>query len=154
MSSIKVKKIRAEDKEFFLEMSRKFYNSPIVDHAIDESYFLRTFDEMIERDTYLLGYILYYNEKRIGYALLSKMYSTEVAALALWIEELYVDSEYRNLGVGKFFFDWLEENHPALRYRLDVTVSNKGAINLYKNLGYKKLDYLQLCKDMDDEIDD
>lgn len=150
---IEVKKMIREDRDFFLEKCKDFYDSPIVDHKIDESYFLRTFDELITRDTYLLGYIIYWNNTKIGYALLSKMFSTEVADLIFWIEELYVDEEYRSLGVGKHFFEWLEENHPAIRYRLDVTESNKGAIKLYKKLGYTSLDYLQFCKDLDEEMD-
>ena len=51
--------------------------------------------------------------------------------------------------IGKAFFEYVYQNYPAKRYRLEVTNCNTQAIKLYKQLGYTPLDYNQMIKDID-----
>ena len=61
--------------------------------------------------------------------------------------EMYLRPDYRGRGVASGFFRWLKEHLPAARYRLEAEANNKGAIALYRRLGYDPLNYLQFIKE-------
>ena len=54
---------------------------------------------------------------------------------------------YKRQGLGSAFFAWLEQNVPAVRYRLEAEPDNARAMALYKRLGYEVLPYVQMIKD-------
>ena len=62
------------------------------------------------------------------------------------ISPLFVLPEFQGQGAAHFFFDWLERQYPAARYRLETEHDNLRAKKLYTSLGYKALDYEQLIK--------
>ena len=71
--------------------------------------------------------------------------------MAAWIEELYVDSDFRGLGIGSRFFDFLKDEFKGKikRLRLEVGDENEGAKKLYERLGFEFLDYRQMVIDRD-----
>lgn len=144
-----IRKIEQNDKEEFIKMSQMMYTSDAVSHDIPIEYHLRTFDELMKSDIYAQAYILEFDGKTAGYALLAKTFSREAGGIAIWIEELYIKEEYRNKGLGSEFFNFIEENKSAdtARLRLEVEDDNEGAIKLYKRMGYDFLDYKQMIKD-------
>lgn len=147
MSSLKIRKIRKDDHDVFVEMGKEFYNSEAVLHNIDECCHEAAFEELMRSDVYLECYIFEVDSKIAGYALLDKMYSREVGGLVVWVEELYVRSDFRCHGIGNKFFDYLEKNVPASRYRLEIEPDNTRARALYERRGYKILAYSQMYKD-------
>ena len=48
-----IRKIKAEDKEFYIKMAHDFYRMPAVDHPVPDSYLEKTFEECMKR--YLCG---------------------------------------------------------------------------------------------------
>lgn len=144
-----IRKIREEDKLDYIEMAKTFYASDAVDHNIPEKYITDTFDELMKSDCYAVGYIIECEDRTAGYALLAKTFSQEAGGMVLWIDELYVKPEYRNRGVGYEFFTYLKEYLPnnVKRIRLEVEDSNKKAVALYKQLGFKPLPYSQMIID-------
>lgn len=144
-----VRRIADCDRELFLEMSAEFYSSDAVLHDVDRSYHIRTFDELMRSDVYLEGYIFEADGSPAGYALLDRMFSHEAGGVTVWIEELYLRSEYRGRGIGRSFFDMIEKTVPAARYRLEVEPDNLRAQALYRRMGYEFLPYLQMIKDKD-----
>lgn len=144
---LKIQTLTAEDREEFLSLSRDFYRSAAVLHEIDESCHIHAFDEMMRSDEYLLGYLLKCDGKTAGYAVLNKMFMREVGGTVVWIEELYITPPFQGKGLGSAFFAWLEQNVPAVRYRLEAEPDNARAMALYKRLGYEVLPYVQMIKD-------
>lgn len=143
------RKFKPSDKNDFLVMVKKFYSPPAVLHFPPESVMLSVFDAAIEMPELVKGYIFEIDEKPVGYSVVSMKFETEVGGMAAWIEELYVDDEYRGKGIGHRFFDFIgnEFKGKINRLRLEVGDENDGAKRLYKNLGFEPLDYKQMVID-------
>lgn len=144
-----VRKIRETDREIYLEMVKKFYNSDAVLHNVNEQNFVNTFNELMRSDEYTECYFLETENTVAGYALLSKTFSQEAGGSVYWIEEIFVLPEFRSKGLGKEFFPFLNNRLPpnVKRLRLEVEKDNSRAAALYKRLGYKELAYEQMYKE-------
>lgn len=142
-----IRRIEEGDRAEFIAMSREFYSSPAVLQDIDAEYHTAAFNELLLRDTYLECYVFLVGIDTAGYALLCKSYSREAGGAAVWIDELYVRPEYRGQGLGSEFFEFLEKNIPAARYRLETEPDNVRARRLYERMGFKPLEYMQMVKD-------
>lgn len=142
-----IRKVIECDKDEFIAMSKVFYASEAVLHDVDESYHEAAFNELMHSDTYLDCYFFERENVILGYALLNKTYSREAGGIVIWVEELYVKLEYQGQGIGNEFFDWIELNIPAARYRLETEPENIRAKALYQRRGYEVLPYIQMVKD-------
>lgn len=145
--SLKIRKLKEEDKELFLSFLHKFYHSEAVLHPTDSELHLNIFKEIIRSDTYLLCYIFEYEKENAGYALLSKSFCPEVGGSIIWIEQLYVSESFRGKGIAKDFLTFIEKEFSPDRIRLEVESDNEKAISLYKRNGYTFLPYQQMIKD-------
>lgn len=143
-----VRLLSPADKELFLAMSREFYESDAVLHRIPEAFHQATFAELMRSAEYAEGFLLEQDGQACGYALLAKSFSREAGGIVIWIEELYLRPQARGKGLGGFFFDWLAENRPAARYRLEVEPENEGAVRLYGRKGFLPLPYGQMVREM------
>lgn len=143
-----INKANFEDRDIYIKLASKLYCSDAVDHSIDSSNFKKTFDYLHENNTYGQIYIIKFNEEIVGYTLISKTFSQEVAGMVLLIEEIYIIDKYRGLGIGRSVFEYLENEYSGYnRIRLELTNSNKRAKKLYENLGFTRLEYIQMIKD-------
>lgn len=143
-----IRDLQSNDKNIFLAMVNEFYSSNAVVHSVDPKNFEITFYAAIEKSPFLRALIIEDEEKPVGYALLSFTYSNEAGGLVVLIEELYLNKFCRGKGIGRQFFQYLEQEYPsAKRFRLEATKENEDAIRLYQRLDYKVLDYIQLIKD-------
>ena len=144
-----IRPLTPNDHALFLELCREFYHSDAVLHPVPEHYLENSFQELMRSDTYLICYILEYEAQPVGYALLSRSFSPEVGGTILWIEELYLREAFRSHGIGSAFFRFLEQQHPAARYRLEIEPDNVRAKALYKRHGFEVLPYEQMVRDLD-----
>ena len=114
-------------------------------HPVPDSYFERTFDEMMRSDVYADGFLLEdENGTCMGYALTAKSFSQECGGQCVWVEELYVLPAYQGKGMGSRVFELLNAYYPdCCRFRLEVEPENEGAARLYRRLGYEALGYDQ-----------
>ncbi len=142
------RKIQEKDKEIFFALSEEFYNSPAVLASIKKEYHENAFNELMRSRDYLECYIIENDGNVAGFGLLNIAYCHEAGGKIVWIEELYIRQEYRGQGIGRQFFAFIEKNHPAKRYRLEVEKENERAVSLYKRLGYDFLGYDQMIKDL------
>ena len=139
-----IRKINKNDREFYINSVNAFYHSEAVLHAIPEENIIKTFDELMASDTYAQCYIFEEEEKRVGYALLAKTFSQEAGGVTLWIDEIYILPEFRSMGIGSKFLQYLKENFGAARLRLELCPSNEKALEVYKKQGFKPLKYDQM----------
>ena len=140
-----------EDRESFFVMVKKFYAPPAVLHFPSDEVMLSAFDAAIEMPEFVKGYLFECDGKPAGYAMVSLKFETEVGGLAAWIEELFVEEEFRGKGIGSRFFEFLAEEFKGKikRIRLEAGEDNLDAIRLYKRLGFEFLDYRQMVIDKD-----
>lgn len=142
-----IRKITEADKSEYAEMVTEFYNSDAVIKPIPRSFIESTFEELMKSDVYAEAFIIESGGKTVGYALLAKTFSQEAGGLCIWIEELFVKSEFRGKGFGKEFFEFLFKNRPAKRYRLEIEPENEAAVALYKAKGFDFFEYGQMVKE-------
>ncbi|MGN1480291.1 GNAT family N-acetyltransferase [Porcipelethomonas sp.] len=140
-----IREINVNDKDKFLIMCKDFYNMDCVDHEIPESYILKTFELLISGSEFTKSFIYEIDGKIAGYILLAFTYSNEAGGMVVWLDEIYVDPEFRGRGVGSDLIDFVVEKYnDAARFRLEVTESNKRAKKLYISKGFKDLTYEQM----------
>ena len=144
-----IRPIVKEDKNIFLILTKAFYSSPAVAHSVPTKYHLVTFEQLMKDNIYASCYMIEYNQKVVGYALLAKTFSGEAGGIVVWIEELFILPEYRNKGLGTEFFNFVKETiEPQVaRIRLEVEPENTNAIRLYQQMGFDTLPYQQMVKE-------
>jgi ribosomal protein S18 acetylase RimI-like enzyme len=130
-------------------MVAEFYCSSAVLKPKDPKNFEATFAAAMDNSPFVRILMIENDEKPIGYALLSLTYSNEAGGMVVLIEEVQIDKAHRGGGYGSKLFEFLEhEYRSAKRFRLEVGSNNTRAIDLYRKLGYKVLDYVQMVKDV------
>lgn len=142
--------ITAADRDEFIVMETDFYNSPAVLHEVKRENFVKTFDRLMAGSPFVR--CLFFRDENsgavLGYALLAFSYSNEAGGDVVWVDELYVKSEYRSMGIGNRFFDFLSNEYKDFaRFRLETEPDNDGAKRLYKRMGFEPLGYSQMIKD-------
>ncbi len=146
-----IRSITKKDRELYRNMVREFYHSPAVLHPIPDTYIEKTFDEILRRNGYLAGYILEAQTGvGAGYALVAKTFSQEAGGVTWWLDELFILPEYRSHGLGREFFQHLEEQakqEGVCRIRLEVEEENQRAVQLYQKIGFQPFSYRQMIKE-------
>ncbi|MDO4454306.1 MAG: GNAT family N-acetyltransferase [Eubacteriales bacterium] len=146
---MKIRDMVTADKENVMEMVQEFYHSDAVDHEVKQEVLEATLEAAVSEDPILRGVVLEEYGRIIGYAYLTSYFVTEAGGINLMIEDLFIKKEARGHGYGSQFFQWLFKEYPNVkRYRMEVTEENKGAISLYKKMGFEFLGYLQMIKDI------
>ena len=134
----------AEDKENVLEMMRVFYASPAVLSNGSEEIFLNDIENCVNESPYLEGYIFEDAGKIQGYAMVAKSYSTEFGKPCMWIEDLYVKDEYRGMGIGSEFLEYIAKKYSDAILRLEVEEENERAVRVYEKCGFEELPYMEM----------
>ncbi len=141
-----IKPMTAEHRETVLEMMRVFYTSPAVFTNGSEEIYQRDVENCINDNPYLEGYVFYEQDKVCGYAMIAKSFSTEFGLPCIWIEDLYIEPEYRGHGIGAKFLTFIEEKFPNTILRLEAEKENERAVYVYEKCGYDVLPYLEMKK--------
>ena len=142
----KIRHIEEQDRSQILEMMRVFYASDAVFTNGSEEIFNSDIDNCISDNPYIEGYVFEGDGGILGYAMLAKSFSTEFGKPCIWIEDIYVKEEYRGLGIGSRFFDFIEEKYPHSLFRLEVEAENERALSVYRKCGYDLLPYMEMKK--------
>ena len=141
-----IRNMTKEDKPEVFEMMRTFYTSPAVYTDGSEEIYSDDIDNCINANPYLEGYIFENSNEIQGYAMIAKSFSTEFGKQCIWIEDLYIKEEYRGLGIGKMFFDFITKKYTDCIFRLEVEEENERAVKLYKKCGFTVLPYMEMKK--------
>lgn len=78
------------------------------------------------------------NGDTIGYSIVNRFWSNEFSGYILYIDELYVRAEFRGLGAGAQFFDFLQKTKTddCAAFMLETVHSNENAIRFYQKNGF------------------
>lgn len=141
-----MRKLTNKDYDLYIELADEFYHSDAVLHPVDKQVLINTYNEIIRSDEYLECFIIEYDNKPAGYAMISKSFSPEVGGKIIWLEELYIGSEFRGHHLGSNFLEYLKQRDCA-RIRLEIEPDNLKAKKLYERYGFEVLPYQQLVCD-------
>lgn len=129
-----------EHQSEIVKMMLGLYEEDEAAHPVDSSVFPATIEHLVSHPS--TGQIVLFrgNRELMGYALLIPYWSNEFGGVLLFVDELFVLSEYRNQGIGRRFFRHLEEQRPfdAVALALELSPSNRRAHRLYESLGFVK----------------
>ena len=143
---ITIRKMVREDKNTIIDMMRVFYASPAVLSNGSEEIFEADVENCVNDSPYLEGFVFEEKDEMIGYGMIAKSFSTEFGKPCIWVEDLYLKPEYRGLGIGTKFFEYLEENYTDCIFRLEVEEENERAIHVYEKNGFAVLPYMEMKK--------
>ena len=141
--------IEEKDRDIYLAMCRKFYDSDAVLEPVPSQRFEKTFELLMKGSPFASAFVFEEKNTVVGYALLARTWSQEAGGEVIWIEEIYLEPAARGKGYGSAFFGFLEKEYAphAKRFRLEVEKENEGAVSLYKRLGFEFFPYDQMKKD-------
>ncbi len=123
------------DRRHILEMMKVFYASPAVLSSGSEEIFKADIDNCISECPYLEGYVFENSNGIQGYSMVAKSFSTELGKPCIWIEDIYIKEEYRGLGIGSLFLNYIERKYPNSVFRPEVEAENLRALNVYRKCG-------------------
>ena len=139
MHSIKVIKAQEENLENITPLFDKymvFYKKP--SNIIVHKQYLK---ERIQNKEAVIFLAIDSTEKAVGFALNYYSFSSVSLGRTLILNDLYVDKNYRNQGIGKQLiktvFDFAK-NTKAIRVDLETGLENKTAQRLYEKIGFQK----------------
>ncbi|MBN2521350.1 MAG: GNAT family N-acetyltransferase [Bacteroidales bacterium] len=80
----------------------------------------------------------YYNKELIGYSIITYYWSNEFGGNILFLDEIYIQHEYRNKSIGKNFIKDLAKNkiNNSVAICVEVMPTNKKVYNFYNQLGF------------------
>ena len=126
------KPLQTSDIETIVPMMQEFYaidNYPI-DVAISKALFL----EFLENSHLGRCWLIYSDEKIVGYVILTFVFSFEYKGTIAFLDELYISSKARGKGLGKTALDFIHKEAVSLSLKiiyLEVEGHNEVAQKLY-----------------------
>lgn len=142
--NVTIRKIQRGDSEVVVDMMRKFYTSPAVITNGSEKIFVANVENCLSGSPYVEGFVFVGDEKIIGYGITAHSYATEFGGECIWIEDIFIEAQYRGQGVGTKFIRYVKELYPDKIFRLESEIDNVAALKIYKRLGFNELSYLEL----------
>lgn len=139
-----IREMNTDDKCEILSMMREFYASDLVFTNGSEEIFETDFENCINDNPYIEGYVFCLDGKTLGYAMIAKSFSTEFGKQCIWFEDLYIKPEYRGNGIAPRFLQYIKELYPECVYRLEVEQENTHATHVYKKQGFSSLPYQEM----------
>ena len=142
----KIRIMTTDDKEAVMDMMRVLYASPAVLSNGSEEIFSNDIENCVNDSPYLEGYVFEDDKEIQGYAMVAKSFSTEFGKPCMWIEDLYLKEQYRGLGIGTKFFEFISAKYADCILRLEVEEENERAIKVYEKSGFRVLPYMEMKK--------
>ncbi len=141
-----IRNMEEKDRQQILEMMRVFYASEAVLSNGSDEIFNADIDNCVNDNPYLEGYVFENDNNIQGYGMLAKSFSTEFGKPCIWIEDLYIKEEFRGIGIGSLFLNFVADRYPQALLRLEVEAENERAVHVYKKCGFEVLPYMEMKK--------
>jgi ribosomal protein S18 acetylase RimI-like enzyme len=129
----------AEDEQALLRMMRSLAEQEPGAYFFDEPAVREVLRKFLASPELGQAWIFLDEEIPVGYIVLTFGYSFEYHGRDSFIDELYIEPQYRRQGIGKRAMQFVEES--ALRLgvntiHLEVDQGNEPAAELYRRVGY------------------
>lgn len=141
-----IRKMMPADKNAVVDMMRRFYNSPALITNGSEEIFAANVENCTGGSDFVDGFVFVDAGKIVGYGIIAKSYSTEFGGECVWIEDIFVEAEFRGRGIGADFIRYVAENYRGKIIRLEAEKNNAAALAFYAKFGFRELPYMELVK--------
>lgn len=144
---VKFRSANHQDIEWLLAAMREFY--AIDDYAFDEKIARRALENFIADEALGKLWLIEGEGKAIGYIALTFGYSFEFHGRDAFIDELYLDANYRGQGIGAAAMQFIEEkcrDYGVNALHLEVERENIAGQKLYRKFGYADHDRYLMTK--------
>ena len=129
----------AEDEEPLLRMMRNLAEQEPGAYFFDEPTVRQVLRKFLVSPDLGQAWVFYDEETPVGYIVLTFGYSFEYHGRDSFIDELYIEPQYRRQGIGKRAMQFVEERAGELgvnAIHLEVDQGNDPAAELYRRAGY------------------
>ena len=148
-----IRKMQQKDTEEVFAMMRVFYDSPAVFHTSSDQILRQDIADCVSDMPLIDGFVFEDQGQLAGYAMTALNYTTEYGGISVWLEDLYIKPEYRGRGLSSRFFRHMEQCYPqAVRFKLEVEKENEIAIAAYQKNGYGISPYIEMTKEIFDDM--
>lgn len=137
MSTAAFKPIEAQDIPVIIAMMDEFYaidNYP-MDAAVSRDLML----EFIENESFGRGWLILSENEPVGYVILTFVFSFEYQGRIAFLDELFISSKTRGMGLGKQTLDFIHRQAKLLSVKiiyLEIEGHNTVAQKLYLSKNY------------------
>lgn len=146
-----IRRFGSDDLPLYTAMAKALYSGEATLHPVDETAFQRNFQAIMKGSPFISGLIIEAGDKGparpAGYSILAHSWASEFGRPLVVVEELYIDGEFRDQGLGSAFFGWLKAEYPDCCSRLEVAPDNAGVLELYRRHGFEDWEYIQMFRD-------
>jgi ribosomal protein S18 acetylase RimI-like enzyme len=137
-AAVEIREAKAADVPALLRLMRKLAQQPPVIPFEEDK--VRVALEKFLGDAELgQAWLLWAGEKPAGYVILTLGYSFEFRGRDGFVDELYIEAEFRRMGLGRRAMEFLEQRARELgvnAVHLEVDRGNDAAAELYRRAGY------------------
>ena len=137
-TAVEIRDARAQDLPALLRMMRSLAEQPPA-IAFDEGEVRRAFEKFLADSELGQAWLLWLGKKLVGYVILTLGYSFEFRGRDAFIDELYIEPEFRRTGLGRRAMEFVEEKARVFgvnALHLEVDRGNDAALELYRRAGY------------------
>lgn len=129
---IKFNPLESHQIETITSMMQDFY--AIDNYPIEIETAKKLFEEFIADKNLGKCWLIYNDDKIVGYFILTFIFSFEYQGKIAFIDELYIKENHRGKGIGKTTINFIKEQIPKLSLKLlylEVEHHNENAQKLY-----------------------
>ncbi|WP_199191870.1 GNAT family N-acetyltransferase [Hallerella porci] len=152
IAMLQIRKMQKSDAENVLSMMRGFYASPAVFTNGSEEIFRNDIEECTSDSPWACGYIFEVDKNIAGYGMIAFGFSTEFGKRIVWIEDIFVQENFRGQGIASAFLHFVQKEFPQFLHRLEVEKENLPAMRAYKKANFHELPYLEMIRNSGTEI--
>lgn len=137
MNNATFSEIAAKDIDVVVQMMADFY--AIDNYPFDVAVAKGLLTEFVENKTLGKGWLIWNEDKPVGYVILTFVFSFEYKGRIAFLDELFIASEVRGKGFGKQSVDFIAaeaKKHSVKIIYLEVEHHNEAAKSLYLSKNY------------------
>jgi ribosomal protein S18 acetylase RimI-like enzyme len=149
VSALTIREATLQDEAVLLRMMRLLAEQEPGKIRFDESAARATFRRFLSLPAFGRVWLLCEADLPVGYIVLTMGFSFEFHGHDAFIDELYIDSNFRRRGYGKQAVAFLEEKAREMdvnAIHLEVDRGNDPAFELYRRAGYEDHDRFLMTK--------
>ena len=136
------------DMPAFLRLVQAYYREDLPGAQVTPEKLMATLKTLGPRKDKGSVLVFERDEALVGYCILINYWSNEYSGTVVAVDELYVIPEQRGQGIAGDFLTLLHKVAPqgCAAIQLEVNATNKKALSLYRNMGFKESGRIVMIK--------